>query len=210
MQNDLLDAGIYAIINKKLKSVYVGETETSFLIRWIEHAAGIPRFVDDEDRMELYLDKHTKYIILKKLNAAENNTKEFYKWEDQAIQFYKDKGWKVVSQTSYSPDAKEHERLNRDEKFIRYRRAINHMIRVLGLINTKNNNIPLLYSKLYKKIDKHFETNVRNRTEKKVMESLTKEELEFMMLDLFPRYQQKILALYRTEFEDQDKQLSLF
>lgn len=210
MENELLEAGIYAIINKKLKIVYVGETEDSFLIRWIEHTARIPHYADKEDRIDLYLDKHTKYIILKKINAAEHNTKEFYKWEYEAIQFYKEKGWKVVAPTSYSPDMKEHQRFQSDEKFVRYKKAIHHMMKVLGLINTKNNNIPLLYSKLYTKIDKHFETNVRSRNGKNVLETLKKEELEFIMLDLFPRYQQKILALYRTEFEDRDKQLSLF
>lgn len=209
MENELLEAGIYAIINKKLRIVYVGETEGSFLIRWIEHTRNIPHFIDNEDRMKLYLDKHTKYIILKKLDNAKYNTNEFYKWEHDAIQFYKEKGWKVVSRSSYSPNRKEHERL-KDETFSRYKKAINHMIRALGLINTKNNNAPFLYSKLYTKIDKHFETDVRSRGGKNVMETLRKEELEFIMLDLFPRYQQKMLALYRIEFEDQDKQLSLF
>lgn len=208
--DELLDSGIYAIINKKLKIVYVGETEASFLIRWIEHTARIPKYLNQQDRMNLYLDNDTKYIILKKIDAAIHNTYDFLRWEDEAIQFYKDKGWTVVSHNSFSSE-REHTRIRKDDViYSRYRKAINHMIRALGLINTKNNNVPALYSKLYTKIDKHFETDVKERNGKNVMETLKKEELEFIMLDLFPRYQQKMLAMYRTEFENLNSQLSIF
>lgn len=212
MEGDkLLNAGIYAIINKKLNTVYVGETQDSFLIRWIEHTSRILQFSDHQDRFALYLDKDTKYIILKELDPKEYTTKEFYKFEHQAIEFYKQKGWIVVSKDNYSAEMKAHERPNQDPKdHSRYKRAIQHMIKVLGLINTKNNNVPFLYSKLYKKINKHFETNVYKRDGKNVLENLTKEELEFVMLDLYPRYNQKILAIYRDEYEKSDTQLRLF
>ena len=212
MEGDkLLNAGIYAIINKKLNTVYVGETQDSFLIRWIEHTSRVPQFSDHQDRFALYLDKDTKYIILKELDREGYTTKEFYQFEHQAIEFYKQKGWIVVSKDNYSEEMKDHERLNQDLKDCsRYKRAIQHMIKVLGLINTKNNNVPFLYSKLYKKINKHFETDVYKRAGKNVLENLTKEELEFMMLDLYPRYNQKILAIYRNEYEKLDTQLKLF
>ncbi|MFC9601650.1 hypothetical protein ACFTQL_28310 [Peribacillus butanolivorans] len=210
MGHRLLKAGIYAIINKKLNIVYVGETQDSFLIRWIEHTSRILHFSDYKDRIVLYLDKDTKYIILKELDRA-LTTKEFYKFEYEAIKFYKEKGWCVVSRHHYSEEMKEYERFKKDStNFFRYKKAIHHMIKVLGWINTRNNNVPLLYSKLYKKINKHFETDVYKRDGKNVLESLTKEELEFIMLDLYPRYNQKILAIYREEYAKQDIQLSLF
>lgn len=208
--NNLLNAGIYAIINKRLNTVYVGETEDSFLIRWIEHTSRIPRYFDNKDKIVLYLHKDTKYIVLKELDRTKVTTKEFYKYESEAIKFYKEKGWIVVSRDSYSEEMKDHERFKKDSNFFRYKKAINHMIRVLGLINTKSNNTPMLYSKLYKKINKHFMTDVYKRDGKNVLDNLTKEELEFIMLDLYPRYNQKILAIYRTEYEKQDVQLSLF
>ncbi|WP_144422561.1 GIY-YIG nuclease family protein [Lysinibacillus sp. A1] len=37
MEHKLLNRGIYAIINKQLNMVYVGETQRNFLIRWVEH-----------------------------------------------------------------------------------------------------------------------------------------------------------------------------
>lgn len=206
--NKLLNAGIYAIINKRLNTIYVGETEDSFLIRWIEHTSRIPRYFDNRDKIVLYLHKDTKYIVLKELDRTKTTTKEFYKYESEAIKFYKEKGWIVVSRDSYSKEIKDHERFKNDSNFFRYKKAINHMIRVLGLINTQNNNTPMLYSKLYKKINKHFETDVYKRRGKNTLESLTKEELEFIMLDLYPRYNQKILAIYRMEYEQQDIQLS--
>ncbi|MGF4041178.1 hypothetical protein [Bacillus subtilis] len=208
--NKLLRAGIYAIINKKLNTVYVGETQDSFLIRWIEHTSRILHFLDFRDRIALYLDKDTKYIILKELDRK-LPTKEFYKFEYEAMKFYKEKGWCVVSRQNYSEETKDYERFKKDStNFFRYKKAIKHMIKVLGLINTKNNNISLLYRNLYEKINKHFETDVYKRDGENVLESLTKEELEFIMLDLYPRYEQKILAIYREEYKKQDIQLSLF
>ena len=35
MEHEKLKAGIYAIINKKLNTFYIGEAEVCFLIRWI-------------------------------------------------------------------------------------------------------------------------------------------------------------------------------
>jgi len=180
------------------------------LIRWIEHTSRILHFSDFRDRIALYLDKDTKYIVLKELDQ-ELPTKEFYKFEYEAIKFYKEKGWFVVSRHTYSEEMKDYKRFNQDSNnFFRYKKAIKHMIKILGLINTKNNNVPLLYSKLYKKINKHFETDVYKRDGKNTLDSLTKEELEFIMLDLYPRYNQKILAIYREKYEKQEIQLNLF
>ncbi|MEZ2369600.1 hypothetical protein [Bacillus sp. RCC_6_1] len=202
--------GIYAIINKKMKMVYVGETEEAFLIRWIEHISRIPSFFENADRTILYLDQDTKYIILKELNKNKFTTKDFYRFEHEAMEFYKSKGWNVTSKSHFKESMKDNNYLKKDNEYTRYKRAIKHMIKSLGLINTKNNNVGLLYSKLYEKINKHFETDVYKRSKGGVLNNLTKEELQFIILDLYPRFREKMLALYRVEYAKQEIQLNLF
>ncbi|MEH7356832.1 GIY-YIG nuclease family protein [Neobacillus drentensis] len=97
MAEQLLKAGIYAIINKTLNIVYVGETEENFIVRWIEHILRIPLFFDNEDRTLLYLHKDTKFIVLKELDPQLHNRKTFYHYEFEASKFYKEKGWIVIS-----------------------------------------------------------------------------------------------------------------
>lgn len=92
--------GIYAIINKKLNLVYVGQTMVSFSVRWAEHVDKIPNFFYDPHRSKLYLDKDTKYIVLKQLDSSLSQ-KIFLKYEHEAHNFYKSKGWHVVSTTFY-------------------------------------------------------------------------------------------------------------
>ncbi|YCA46527.1 hypothetical protein M1E11_26210 (plasmid) [Bacillus sp. JZ8] len=210
MENNLLSAGIYAIINKKLNTVYVGETQDSFLIRWIEHSFRILEFYSDQERMALYLDKDTRYIVLKELNPEQYTTKEFYKFEYEAMKFYKGKKWYVVSKHSYKENSRVKGYKLKNDNYERYKRAIKRMVKTLGLVNTKSNNIGFLYSQLYKKVNKHFETDVYKRPGKNVFETLTREELEFIMLDLYPRYYEKVLSIYRIEYQKQDTQLNLF
>ncbi|MBP1309132.1 hypothetical protein JOD82_002152 [Paenibacillus sp. 1182] len=88
--------GIYAIINKKLNLVYVGQTMVSFSVRWAEHVDKIPNFFYDPHRSKLYLDKNTKYIVLKQLDSSMSKN-DFLKYEHEAHKFYKSKGWHVVS-----------------------------------------------------------------------------------------------------------------
>lgn len=38
-----MGCGIYAIINKKLNLVYIGQTKASFVLRWAEQLHGAPR-----------------------------------------------------------------------------------------------------------------------------------------------------------------------
>lgn len=209
-EKNLFQSGIYAIINKKMKMVYVGETEESFLIRWIEHISRIPSFFENADRTILYLEQDTKYIILKELDKYKYTTKEFYRFEHEAMEFYKRKGWSVTSKSYFKENMKDNDSLKRDNEYARYKRVVKHMIKSLGLINTKNNNVGFLYSKLYEKINKHFETDVYKRKKGGTLNNLTKEELQFMILDLYPRYREKMLAIYRVEYEKEEVQLNLF
>jgi len=97
MKHDLLSKGVYAIINKNLNMVYVGETERNFLIRWIEHLMKIPDYTNDSKRIHLYLNQATKFIILKKMDSTEYDRKDFYRVEYEAHDFYIKKEWEVLS-----------------------------------------------------------------------------------------------------------------
>lgn len=205
-----MKAGIYAIINKPLNMVYVGETEENFIVRWIEHIMRISSYFDNEDRTMLYLHKDTQFIILKELDPRIHNRRTFYHYEFEASKFYKEKGWIVISNHNPVEETDDAPREPKEANLDRHRRTIKKMINILGLVNTKNNNISRLYNGLYKKINKHFDTDVSQRDGKNILATLTKEELWFVMMDLYPRYVAKHLEVLRTEYKAQDKQLKLF
>lgn len=73
------------------------------------------------------------------------------------------------------------------------------MAYVLSILNTKNINSSFLLSNLYKKAEKHFEVDFTSREGKNTIHKLNHEELEFIMLDLYPRYYHKRLDTLRTE-----------
>ncbi|WP_223592379.1 GIY-YIG nuclease family protein [Neobacillus bataviensis] len=211
MGEQFLKAGIYAIINKSLNMVYIGETEENFIVRWVEHIMRIPSFFENEDRTMLYLHKDTKFIVLKELEPPIHNRKNFYHYEFEASKFYKERGWMILSHHTQVQNMEDKPKEgDRGPNLDRYRKTIKQMIKVLGLINTKNNNIPMLYNGLYKKINKHFETEVSKREGKNVLGTLSKDELLFIMMDLYPRYSAKHLEVHRVEYNKQDRQLSLF
>lgn len=81
--SELLECGIYVIINKKLNIVYVGQTQKNFLIGWLEHLERMENYKNDLHRFQLYLDEHTQYLIVKKLK--EKDVLPFYEFENQAI-----------------------------------------------------------------------------------------------------------------------------
>lgn len=81
--SELLECGIYVIINKKLNIVYVGQTQKNFLIGWLEHLKRMENYKNDLHRFQLYLDEHTQYLIVKKLK--EKDVLPFYEFENQAI-----------------------------------------------------------------------------------------------------------------------------
>jgi hypothetical protein len=201
MEHELLGKGVYAIINKSLNSIYVGETERNFLIRWIEHLMRIPNFIGDPKRIHLYLNNSTRFIILKKMDDLEFKRGDFYRLEYDARNFYIQKGWEVLSSHNYNPNA-EYEKHESSESLLdRYRKAIKHMAYVLAAVNTKHTNGSYILSSSYKKVDKQFNTNLNNREGKNTLHKLTREELEFIMLELYPRFYHKSLDLFRKEFK---------
>lgn len=195
--SELLDCGIYVIINKKLKMVYVGQTQKNFLIRWIEHLRRIEKYADNPNRLRLYLDSQTQYLAVKKLEK-QNGTLQFFNFENQAMDFYESRGWTVISER--------HERKTKSEIVAgkdsrRYKETMKHMIQFLGAVDVKENYIGRLYNQVYKKIDKEFSTDVKGRSGKgNIIDNLTAEELESAISELYPRYEAKRLAVLRKKY----------
>lgn len=211
MEHKLLSRGIYAIINKQLNMVYVGQTQGNFLIRWVEHLRAIPRYQDEPKRIHLYLNKATKFIMLKEMNDEGYSQKDFLRFEHSAQEFYIKKGWDVLSSVSFNPNRNYSKRDAPSESPLkRYRKAINHMTYILSTVNTKHNNASLILSNLYKRIEKHFQTDFQSREGKNTLNKLNLEELEFIMLEIYPRYYHKRLDILRTEFKHIELPITLF
>jgi len=195
--NELLGCGIYVIINKKIKTVYVGQTHKNFLSRWLEHLKRVEKYAGDLHRLQLYLDENTQYLVVKKLDKKDG-VLQFFDFENQAMDFYEKRGWLVVSDKSQR-NVEGEVLIEGDTK--RYREIVKHMIQFLGAVDVKENYVGRLYNKVYKKIDKEFSTDVRERSGgKNIIESLTAEELESVMLELYPRYEAKRLSVLRKKY----------
>ena len=76
------------------------------------------------------------------------------------------------------------------------------MTYILGAVNTKHKNGSFLLNDLYKKIEKHFSVDIRSREGKNTLQKLYPEELEFIMLELYPRYYHKRLDTLRTHYKN--------
>ncbi|WP_456363503.1 hypothetical protein [Priestia aryabhattai] len=199
MINPILRSGVYAIINKRLNLVYVGITEDCFLIRWIEHLRRIPNYISDNDRTTLYLAEDTKYIVLKELDPNEYSKKEFYELEVKAQTFYKQKGWIVVSTSTFREDTNYSDWTStKKSKNERYMQAISHMITTIGKSENQK-DISTIYNSLYKEINQEFNTNVYNRSKKAILQELTAAELLYILLSLYPLYKVERLKYMRTQ-----------
>lgn len=211
MEHELLSRGIYAIINKQLNMVYVGETQRNFLIRWVEHLMSISTYEDEPKRIHLYLNQATKFIVLKKMDNNEYSTKDFYKFEYDAQNFYIQKGWDVLSSVSYNPSRSYSDRELISEKLLeRYRKAVKHMAYILSTVNTKHKSGSVILFNLYKQVEKHFKTDLQAREGKSTIHKLNLEELEFIMFELYPRYYHKRLDTLRTEYKNIEFPKTLF
>jgi len=155
--------------------------------------------------MMLYLAEDTKYIVLKELDPDEYNKKEFYELEVKAQKFYKEKGWIVVSASTYKEDTYYSNWISTiNAKEERYIRAVNHMIATIGNSGSKE-DISRLYNSLYRKINQKFNTNVYQRTKRGILKGLTAAELRFMLLSLYPLYKVKRIK----EMSTQPRQMAL-
>ena len=81
--------GCYAIINDRLKIVYVGETYKSFYARWCSHK-------EDESKEYLFKEVDTEFRILEYSRPIKKLTEEL---ETKYINVYKDRGYKVYGGT---------------------------------------------------------------------------------------------------------------
>jgi hypothetical protein len=210
MVHELLNRGIYAVINKQLNLVYVGETQRNFLIRWIEHLNNIHKHFENIDRTKLFLHEHTKYITLKILNEEIYSKHDFYKYEQEAYEFYLRKGWGIVSRHTYNAEGNYRDCEPESEKLLqRYRKAINQISLILATKNTQHKNGSVILKNLYKQLEKKFGTDIEVVKGKSILSRLNKDELEFMLLELYPRFYYKNLSLLRDEYKSNDNQLSL-
>ena len=190
--DDLLACGIYVIINKKLKIVYVGQTQKSFLIRWIEHLQQIEEKTNDMYKTQLYLDKDTHFLVVKKLEKT--NVLDFYKYESEAMDFYQSKGWLIVS--TKTNRIKEGE-VNVSKSIKRERDTLRRVVAFLGAAHVKENYVGRLLAGMYVKIEKEFSTDLQVRAKgenKSVLDILTAEEINYALLDFYPRYKAKRIA----------------
>lgn len=194
--SELLERGIYVIINKKLKTVYVGQTRRSFLLRWAEHLVRVEKYADDLHRLQLYLDEHTKFIAVKKIDSKD--VLPFYQLEHEAMDFYEERGWLVVSERTPRTIGME---FSKSEVKESHRALLKHMITFLGVVDVKEKYVGRLYNQIYKKINKEFSTDVTKRAAgKSVIDVLEITEMESVLLDLYPRYKAKRLAYLRKKF----------
>lgn len=211
MENELLKSGIYAIINKRLKMVYVGETQDCFLIRWVEHLKRMPDYMDNNARMKLYLAVDTQYLMLKEIDPNINDIKEYYKFEKQAQEFYKEKKWIVLSTSTYKEETEYTTRDARmDAKAKRYKGAVSHIVNTIGTRDDQAIAVSKLYNSLYKKVNKKFNTDVYARAKKGILNTLTVAELQFILLDLFPRYKVKRISIMLKKYRQTDREMDLF
>lgn len=210
MVHELLHSGIYAVINKHLNLVYVGETQRNFLIRWIEHLNNIHKHFDNLDRTKLFLHEHTKFIVLKVMNEEIYSENDFYKYEQEAYEFYRQKVWGIVSRHFYNEGGKYRDYEAESEKTLeRYRKTVNQISLVLATKNTQHKNGSVILKNLYIQLERKFGTDIEVVKGKSVLSRLNKKELEFMLLELYPRYYYKKLSLLRDEYQKNDHQLSL-
>lgn len=211
MRHELLSKGIYAILNKNLKLVYVGQTQRNFLIRFTEHLMRIPEHVDNFERIKLFLHEDTKFLILKKLDEPEYIERDFLRLEQEAYEFYRKKNWGIVS-THHFNTYSEYRGKNSDVGRLhdRYKKAINHMSFIISTKNTNHENGSVILKNLYNQIEKKFQTDVNNRGGSSILSTLTQNELEFMLLELYPRFFNKKLAVLRKDLKITERQISLF
>ncbi|MFJ7890754.1 hypothetical protein ACIQYL_22070 [Lysinibacillus xylanilyticus] len=145
------------------------------------------------------------------MDSDEHSTKDFYKFEYDAQNFYIQKGWDVLSSVSYNPNRSYSDRELTSEKLLgRYRKAVKHMAYILSTVNTKHKNGSFILSNLYKKVEKHFEADFQSREGKNTLHKLNLEELEFIMFELYPRYYHKRLDTLRNEYKNIEIPKTLF
>ncbi|MCA1066021.1 GIY-YIG nuclease family protein (plasmid) [Rossellomorea sp. AcN35-11] len=211
MGHRLLDRGIYAVINKSLGLVYVGETQRNFLLRWVEHLDRLENYFENEGKTKLFLHEHTQFIVLKEMNSLEYSKSDFYNFEYEAYEFYKSKGWGIASRHyKYGHDTVPKEIKGIEGLMLdRYRQLILKMSLVLATKNTNHTNNSVILNRLYRQLERKFGTDIKKKN-KSILSGLNKEELEFIVLDLYPRYYNKQLALVREEYKNSDHQLNLF
>lgn len=180
----LLQKGIYAVINPTLQSVYIGHTEANFLIRFLEHLIAIERYTNHFLLAQLLLHDDTQFQIVQPLNASA--TAHFLREQKRITSYYNQRGW-FVFKDSKTP-------------YMAAKDILKHVITFLSTINVKRAYSKRLYSQVYRRINHHFQTDLKARAlarSSSILHTLTSKEISYALLDLYPRYRAKRLHFLR-------------
>lgn len=215
MNIDVLGIGVYGIINKDKKIIYIGQTGQSFLLRWMQHLSSRKTWIS-KNKVELLISEGTEFVILRKFKVTNGNF-TMLGCEKYFSEKYKEKGYKVIN--SYGTDRPsirgQHKKTKGRERTLEenndlknsYMKSFNEIVYALA----EKNNISSkdVYIWCYKTITKKFNSNFANREGFKLYEKLTLEELEYIVFILFNKYKDYIINSYKNYFNsitDQEKE----
>lgn len=202
--------GVYAIINDDSKIVYIGETNRSFLVRWVEHLS-CEKTWSNSEKVKLFLDINTNFKIICLINNYGRGA-VFLATERYYSELYQNLGYKVINQFSkkfrpWSGIRKTKTRKERKKEIIvsselqsGYKKAFKLMVNVLA----EKNNIATLdiYKWSYNMIEKNFGNSFYARNGDSILNKLNLEELEYITLKLFPKYKDYIINSKREYFKN--------
>jgi len=199
MEHSLLGCGVYCIVNDRTKTVYVGETNRSFLIRFIEHLNFDKTWID-EKKINLFLSHDTEFIILKEMIYIESGF-PFICVERYYSEMYESLGYTVINNFSKKVPSIRGQRKNTKSKGMNpmnlesYKFCFKVIVRALA----EKNNISTkdIFTWCYKDIGKKFNIYIQNRSGEKTIDKIDLKELEYIVLRLFPIYKDYILIKYK-------------
>ena len=199
MNKDLLGSVVYAILNEKLKMIYIGETTRSFIVRFVEHLSSSKTWCNEKKTI-LMLDDSTEFRILNQLDYR-GSAGTYVALETHYCELYKREGYDVINRYN-TPKKLPRRRRNikkpvivNNESLNAYRRCFKIM--VLALADKNNITTREVYTWCYKDISKKFNIYIQNREGNTMIEKLQPEELEYIVLRLFNRYKEYILNKQR-------------
>lgn len=210
---DVHRTGVYAIINDVSKTVYIGETTRSFLVRWVEHLASEKTWSNLE-KTKLFLDANTKFKILCLVDYYGRGA-VFCATERYYCELYQKLGYKVINQFSKKirpwSGIRKSKTKNKNKKEViisselqyGYKKAFKLIVKALA----EKNNIGTaeIYKWSYQTIEKNFGDSFYYRSGDSIINKLNLEELEYITLKLFLKYKDYIINSKREYFENLSK-----
>lgn len=197
MHHKLFECGIYAFVNERKKQVYVGQTNRTFLIRYLEHLKEIEIGKTRKSKLKLLKEKDTRFFIIKEISHTEDEV-IFLKAEKFYMNQFQDSGYTLISKPSYF---KSLEGFNIDD---------------LDFLHTPNKSNQGSYKKLFvhicisiskyysyapdvfienclQDVQDKFSELERNKGKQKTIRTMYLEEYEYIILKLFKTYKNIVL-----------------